>query len=335
MVLLAKAFLDAPTWFKDTTVAIIALAAAIGPVTALVGGLMTAWGTITTLSSAVTATFTAIAGAIGVTNPVMAAITVVVIALGIAAYELWQNWDKYGKLIIALWADITAIGKKEWEEFRENTKAELEFLNTIFGSFKNEAVSTWKQMVEDTQKEWKLLSEVAMAVLSPLKDYFVSQWREMVENTAAEWKWLTEKIAAAGQVLASIFPETAKAIKSLGEESVFACPRIEQLGQKTTEGSTAATEYAARIKAAEEELRKKKEAAEAAAKGVHTHRESVPGARQDARRGREARSRVHQAQRRIGKASAEPRQRTSATRRDLSEYGRDGALLGCGIHVSR
>lgn len=271
MVLLAKAFLDAPTWFKDTTVAIIALAAAIGPVTALVGGLMTAWGTITTLSSAVTTAFAAIATGIGVTVPVLGLIVAAIAAVGAAGYALYENWGSIGPLLSALWADLVKIGKDLFGGIGE-------FFAGLWKTISDTAISVWQSISGTLGGIWTAIADFFGAIWTKAADFFVDIWNGLKSKVAAAWEAIGGVIESALAKIGTLFPETAKAIAGFGQQIESTSPQVAGLSAKTNEGSTAADEYRKKIEAASEQLRLKTASAAGAAEGIHKHRQSVEAA---------------------------------------------------------
>lgn len=90
-------------------------------------------------------------------NPIVAAIAIAIVALGLAAYEMWKHWDKIKPALLAFWKTISdAVGgswdylKKKWHDmvaWLEGLPATLKALGSnLIGALMNGIDEKWQTL---------------------------------------------------------------------------------------------------------------------------------------------------------------------------------------------
>lgn len=145
------------------------IAAAIGPVLVVIGGLVTAIGSIITIAPVLGAAFTALLGPVGLVIAGLAA----AIAAGVAVVK---NWDWLKKKALQVWTAIkTAILKAVTiikTRVMTNFNALKTSLSTAWTSIKTKASTVWNGIKNAIVKPIKTAKEKVSEFIGKLKDLF-------------------------------------------------------------------------------------------------------------------------------------------------------------------
>jgi hypothetical protein len=142
-----------------------AVAAAIGPVTLIVGQLITAVGTISTAFSALAGIMTTVSGASGIVGAAIAALTS---PIGIA---------------VAAIVGLTAVGitlYKNWDTIKQKG---IELKNNLIDTFNN--------MKERVIKSWNNLKTAASDIFNKIKEAILAPFRNLhipLPHVSVSWK---------------------------------------------------------------------------------------------------------------------------------------------------
>jgi hypothetical protein len=209
-----------PAMQQNVTIA-LAIAAALGPVLTIVGGLMT-------VLPAIGGAFAAVAGVIG--GPVVAVIAIVVAAVAALAYA-WQNnlggiqetvqsigaviteiFGKIGAFIEAHRTEIEAALRIAWNTIKFVITVAVTLIGGIIKAFMQALNGDWSGA-------WQTIQTTVETVLKAAKDYIDTTLAEVGRIIAAAWTDLTGKAEIAWNSLKdSITGAIQGAIDWIGEQ---------------------------------------------------------------------------------------------------------------------
>lgn len=155
------------------------ITAALGPVLLVIGGLISAIGTIITIAPALGAAFTFITGPVGLVVAAIAA----AIAIGVLLYK---NWDTIKAKAKAIWNGIkTAIFtvvKAVVTQVKVNFMALKNTVTSIFNGIKTTASNVWNSIKTTASNVWNGIKATASSVWNGIKNA-ITKPIEAAKNT--------------------------------------------------------------------------------------------------------------------------------------------------------
>ena len=149
--------------------AFAAITAALGPVIMIIGGLISAIGSIITIAPALGAAFTFLTGPIGIVVAAIAA----AIAIGIALY---RNWDTVKAKAIAIWNAIKNAIMKPVNAVKNAVKTNFTTLKStvtsVFTSIKTKATSIWNSIKSAITRPIETAKNTVKKAINKIKGFF-------------------------------------------------------------------------------------------------------------------------------------------------------------------
>ena len=149
--------------------AFAAITAALGPLIMIIGGLVSAIGSIITIAPALGAAFTFITGPIGLVIAAIAA----AIAIGIALY---RNWDTVKAKAIAIWNAIKNAIMKPVNAVKNAVKTNFTTLKStvtsVFTSIKTKATSIWNGIKSAITSPIETAKNTVKKAINKIKGFF-------------------------------------------------------------------------------------------------------------------------------------------------------------------
>lgn len=253
---------DAVNWFQtwpeplqNATLAIAAIAAAIGPLLIVAGSLTMAWATMAPAIGTITAVLGPLT--LGVTALAVAKGALLAAAVAVSAALYWPQvqelWENLTELKDAVTDVTTGIN-----ETKESVDSILPQLGNFVGFVKD--VVTWTLQ---TISPLNLLNEQVKAVTSAIK-YLTGEKEPLTDAVAANSKAVTENATALGQAAieaSAVGLEERKLARQLKQSETAAAALAKQTAAMASRKKAAAAE-AKRLKDEQEAVRKEQERAQ-------------------------------------------------------------------------
>ena len=149
--------------------AFAAITAALGPLIMIIGGLISAIGSIITIAPALGAAFTFLTGPIGIVVAAIAA----AIAIGIALY---RNWNTVKAKAIAIWNAIKNAIMKPVNAVKNAVKTNFTTLKStvtsVFTSIKTKATSIWNSIKSAITSPIETAKNTVKKAINKIKGFF-------------------------------------------------------------------------------------------------------------------------------------------------------------------
>ena len=140
-------------------------------------------------------------GRLAMANPILLVISL----LAAAAVYLWQNWDRIGPRLAAVWNGIKAVVMAACQGI-------VDFLMnwTIVGFI----VDHWEDLKAISLAIWALIKNGIAAIAQGIADFFmnwtllgviVRHWDGITASASTAWQWVKDKAVAAGRGIADFF----------------------------------------------------------------------------------------------------------------------------------
>jgi TP901 family phage tail tape measure protein len=168
-----------------------------GGVFLLVGGFITKLvGNILLLFSVLKFT-----GGVGIAVGAFTAISAAVIALGVAAYLIYKNWDKVGPFLADVWEGIQAAAEAVVAWFQQ-------YVVPVFNAIVEDLRAIWQGIVKWWDENGAGIIEAAGKVISWFVGVFKAIWRnwgdEIVALAINAWNFVVDVISAAVKIIQGI-----------------------------------------------------------------------------------------------------------------------------------
>lgn len=184
------------TWFqslddstKNQIVTIGIVAAAIGPLTMLLGGVVNGISSIVRGANGVIQLFTTglpnackfVSGAMDglwklmAANPIGTVITIIGLLVGAFIY-LWNNCEEFRQFWLDLWENIKEITKQVVDAVSNFFKQLWANIKDIFSGIKDTAVSVWNNIKETISSVVNGIQDTVTTILTSIRDKFSEIW---------------------------------------------------------------------------------------------------------------------------------------------------------------
>lgn len=180
--------------------AFAAITAALGPLIMIIGGLVSAIGSIITIAPALGAAFTFITGPIGLVIAAIAA----AIAIGIALY---RNWDTVKAKAIAIWNAIKNAIMKPVNAVKNAVKTNFTTLKStvtsVFTSIKTKATSIWNGIKSAITSPIETAKNTVKKAINKIKGFFpvtIGKLMKGIKTPHFSLKWATKDFGKLGSV---------------------------------------------------------------------------------------------------------------------------------------
>lgn len=200
--LFAEAMERLPRGSKQVVAVFLAIIAAIGPTLLITAKFIKAWREINQVMSIGSA----------VTNPWVLAL----VAIAVAAYLIYKNWDKIKAFLIQAWAEISRAASVAWQAVRDATvtawNAILAFfkqwwplllvpmtggLSLVVGlvirnwdKIKGFTVNAWNAILSFLKQWWPVLFAVMTGGLSLIVGLIIRNWDTIASATSDAWNFI-------------------------------------------------------------------------------------------------------------------------------------------------
>ena len=122
-------------------------------------------------------------------------------AVGLLAYEIWNNWEPLSEIFSTLWSTIADIFADEWSAIVNTvdtgiataTKAITEAWNAVV-TF---TVETWNSIVAAISEAWNWITGLVSASLHAVVQFIGDGWNAAGESTASVWSSIVDFIDGA------------------------------------------------------------------------------------------------------------------------------------------
>jgi len=244
---LATKFTEMPAPVQAGIGALVALAAAIGPVLLAVGQ----------ITSVITTAMPALAGMaefFGVTVAALGgwALAIAAVAAALVAFGVWvyQNWDGVSAVLKQAWDGIAEMWANAWGPL-------LPYIKAIWDAVSKVTVAAWKGISDALSTVWNAIKSVAAKVWGGIVDVFQTflKWAAKIPG-ANKLINLDEAWNSAKQATAAL-EKTAAATKEMGNAAGAAAPKVDILTGAVKKKSAAqieAEKAAVRMQKANEDM---------------------------------------------------------------------------------
>jgi len=223
---LADGFVSLTPAAQKTVLAIVGIAAAVGPLLMILGPIISVVGSIggaigamslaiaggATGIGILTTAFPALGAAIAVTTGPIGITIAVIAALAAAAYLIIKNWEPIKEFFGNLWEGIKSVFSGFWDwikGFLSNWGSEILAVLVPFIGIPLLIVKHWDDIKTGLSAAWKWIQATASDIFTGIADFFVGVW-DGIRNTFASAisgivTFVSEKFAGLGSGVTSIF----------------------------------------------------------------------------------------------------------------------------------
>lgn len=92
-------------------------------------------------------------------NPVIAAIAIVIAALGLAAYEMWKHWDTVKPALLKFWKDICDGASGAWDYLKDKWQGMVAWFEGLPARFKAFGSNIINGLMSGIDEKWKALKD--------------------------------------------------------------------------------------------------------------------------------------------------------------------------------
>ena len=196
------------------------ITAVLGPLIMMIGGVISAIGTIISIGPALSAAFTAMTGPIGLVIAAIAA----AIAIGIALYK---NWDK-----------IKAWAKKTWTAIKTAVMRPVKQIKTqvtaTFSAVKAKIISIWTSIRSKVSTVVNGIKTKVSSVFSSLKSTVKRVWDGIKNAITHPIKTAKEKVSEVIEKIKGFFPLKLGKILSFSLPIISISSIAKKIGEKLT-----------------------------------------------------------------------------------------------------
>lgn len=92
-------------------------------------------------------------------NPVIAAIAIAIIAIGLAAYEMWKHWDVVKPALLKFWKDICDAVSGAWDYLNDKWQGMMAWFEGLPARFKAFGSNIINGLMSGIDEKWKALKD--------------------------------------------------------------------------------------------------------------------------------------------------------------------------------
>ncbi|AEG14695.1 phage tail tape measure protein, TP901 family [Desulfofundulus kuznetsovii DSM 6115] len=140
-------------------------------------------------------------------NPVVAAITALVIGLAFAAYELYKHWDEVTKWWHETWDKVKAKTEEVWEGIKS-------YLSSAWESIKSRAGEAWANLKDAISSGWDSIKSATTAAWDAIKDVVSAAWEGIKNVASAGWEAIKNGVTAAWEAVKNTTSAAWETIKN-------------------------------------------------------------------------------------------------------------------------
>ena len=216
-------------WFNQLSPAtqtlianVLLIVAAIGPVLAIGGRLISGVGKILSLAPMIVNAFNGIktaisfvSGAFTLLNPTVLIVVGVIAALVAAGVLLYQNWDtikakaqELGTAISTAWTGLTTAVSTAWETLKTNCSAAWEAITTTvqtnWDAMRNAISSALSAIQSVVSTVWSAISTTVTTVVTTVSNTISSVWSALTGTVSSIWNSVKSAVQSAFDPVKSI-----------------------------------------------------------------------------------------------------------------------------------
>jgi len=173
----------------------------IGPITQVVGGLVSRFGMVISAVSRVAGAFTALASPIGL-------VILAIVGIVSAIIYLWNTNEEFREFFINIWENIKNIFVNVWETISDTIvpiiEEIVEFVREIWGMFVEFWNENSERILEIAQNVWNAISTVIETVLNIILTVMQTVWPIVEQIVKVAWETIKGVVEGAIDVVLGI-----------------------------------------------------------------------------------------------------------------------------------
>lgn len=191
-----------PTTQKFIIIA-LAIAAAAGPIIAIIGGIIGALGNIIIIAPAIAASIATMEA------PLLPIIGIIagIIAAVIAIIYIVNHWGEICEWFKGVWENFTAVIKAVWEQVQQYLQAAWEVLKTV-------ALTVWKAIKMSIIGPIQIVWTIIQAVWNAIKTFLQNEWNGIKIIAQTVWNVIKTVIVTPIQTAWRIISTVVQSIRS-------------------------------------------------------------------------------------------------------------------------
>ncbi|HHL0959831.1 TPA: phage tail tape measure protein [Serratia marcescens] len=104
-------------------------------------------------------------------NPIILAITILIVALGIAVYEMWKHWDKVKPWLIKFWNEVCGAASAAWDYLKQKWDGMVDWFEALPAKFKAFGSNIINGLMAGIDEKWQELKAKISKVTDMLPDW--------------------------------------------------------------------------------------------------------------------------------------------------------------------
>ncbi|MEL5280821.1 hypothetical protein PTR01_21240 [Serratia bockelmannii] len=118
-------------------------------------------------------------------NPIIAAITILIVALGIAVYEMWKHWDKVKPWLIKFWNEVCGAASAAWDYLKQKWNGMVGWFEGLPARFKAFGSNIINGLMDGIDEKWQELKAKISKVTDMLPDWMKPSSDENPDSASA------------------------------------------------------------------------------------------------------------------------------------------------------
>ncbi|MGQ8702279.1 phage tail tape measure protein [Serratia marcescens] len=118
-------------------------------------------------------------------NPIIAAITILIVALGIAVYEMWKHWDKVKPWLIKFWNEVCGAASAAWDYLKQKWDGMVGWFEGLPARFKAFGSNIINGLMDGIDEKWQELKAKISKVTDMLPDWMKPSSDENPDGASA------------------------------------------------------------------------------------------------------------------------------------------------------
>ena len=104
-------------------------------------------------------------------NPVIAAIAILIVALGVAVYEMWKHWDTVKPWLLKFWNEICGAMSAAWDYLKQKWNGMVDWFEGLPARFKAFGSNIINGLMNGIDEKWQALKAKISKVTDMLPDW--------------------------------------------------------------------------------------------------------------------------------------------------------------------
>lgn len=104
-------------------------------------------------------------------NPIIAAITILIVALGVAVYEMWKHWDTVKPWLIKFWNEVCGAASAAWDYLKQKWNGMIGWFEGLPAKFKAFGSDIINGLMAGIDEKWQELKAKISKVTDMLPDW--------------------------------------------------------------------------------------------------------------------------------------------------------------------